>query len=129
MIAASFLVKHLLVPWQNGAKWFWDTLVDADLANNSVSWQWVAGCGVDTAPFFRIFNPIPQGQKFDPDGFYVRRWVPELTNLPNKYIHEPWAAPEHILADSGISLGNTYPFPVVNHMNARNRALSAFRQL
>ncbi|MYI73524.1 MAG: deoxyribodipyrimidine photo-lyase [Candidatus Dadabacteria bacterium] len=93
MIAASFLVKHLLIPWQDGAAWFWDTLVDADLANNSVSWQWVAGCGVDAAPFFRIFNPILQGQKFDPDGGYVRRWVPELASLTNKYIHQPWTAP------------------------------------
>ncbi len=129
MIAASFLVKHLLVPWQDGAKWFWDTLVDADLANNSVNWQWVAGCGVDAAPFFRIFNPILQGRKFDPDGTYVRRWVPELTNLPNKYIHEPWAASEHILANSGISLGNIYPFPVVDHIDARNRALAMFKQI
>lgn len=129
MIVASFLVKHLLIPWQDGAAWFWDTLVDADLANNSVSWQWIAGCGVDAAPFFRIFNPILQGQKFDPDGTYVRCWVPELENLPNKYIHEPWATPEHILEDSGLSLGNTYPFPIVAHMNARNRALTAFKQL
>ena len=129
MIAASFLVKHLLIPWQDGAKWFWDTLVDADLANNSVNWQWVAGCGVDAAPFFRIFNPILQGQKFDPDGTYVRSWVPELENLPNKYIHQPWAASEHILADSGISLGNTYPSPVVDHMDARNRALAMFKQI
>ena len=129
MITASFLVKHLLIPWQDGAKWFWDTLVDADLANNSVNWQWVAGCGVDAAPFFRIFNPILQGQKFDPDGAYVRSWIPELENLPNKYIHQPWAASEHILADSGISLGNTYPSPVVDHMDARNRALAMFEQI
>ncbi len=128
MIVASFLVKHLLIPWQDGAAWFWDTLVDADLANNSVSWQWIAGCGVDATPFFRIFNPILQGQKFDPDGIYVRRWVPELENLPNKYINEPWATPEHILEDSGLSLGNTYPFPIVDHMIARNRALGIFKQ-
>ncbi|MXW22938.1 MAG: deoxyribodipyrimidine photo-lyase [Candidatus Dadabacteria bacterium] len=129
MIAASFLVKHMLIPWQDGAKWFWDTLVDADLASNSVNWQWVAGCGVDAAPFFRIFNPILQGQKFDPDGTYVRSWVPELENLPNKYIHQPWTASEHILADSGISLGSTYPCPVVDHMDARNRALAMFKQI
>lgn len=129
MIVASFLVKHLLIPWQDGAKWFWNTLVDADLANNSVSWQWVAGCGVDAAPFFRIFNPILQGQRFDPDGTYVRRWVPELANLPNRYIHEPWEAPEHILEGSGVSLGNTYPSPIVNHMSARNRALAVFEQM
>ncbi|MXZ13169.1 MAG: deoxyribodipyrimidine photo-lyase [Candidatus Dadabacteria bacterium] len=129
MIVASFLVKHLLIPWQDGAKWFWDTLVDADLANNSVSWQWVAGCGVDAAPFFRIFNPILQGQKFDPDGTYVRRWVPELANLQNKHIHEPWAAPKKILENSGVSLGNSYPYPIVDHLAARNRALEVFRQI
>ena len=129
MIVASFLVKHLLIPWQDGTKWFWDTLVDADLANNSVSWQWVAGCGVDAAPFFRIFNPVLQGRKFDPEGTYVRRWVPELTNLKNKYIHEPWAASKHILKNSGVSLGNNYPYPIVDHMDARNRALSAFKRL
>lgn len=129
MIVASFLVKHLLIPWQDGAKWFWDTLVDADLANNSVSWQWVAGCGVDAAPFFRIFNPVLQGRKFDPDGAYVRRWVPELTNLPDKHIHQPWSAPKHILKDSRISLGNTYPFAIVDHMAARDRALAVLKQI
>ncbi len=129
MIVASFLVKHLLIPWQDGAAWFWDTLVDADLANNSVNWQWIAGCGVDAALFFRIFNPILQGQKFDPDGAYVRRWIPELTKLPNKYIHEPWATPKHIIEDLEISLGNTYPFPIVNHKVARNQALLKFKQL
>ena len=129
MIAASFLVKDLLVPWQDGAYWFWDTLVDADLANNSVSWQWVAGCGVDAAPFFRIFNPVLQGRKFDPEGAYVRRWVPELTNLPDKYIHQPWATPKDILKDSEISLGNNYPFPIVDHIEARNRALAIFKQI
>ena len=129
MITASFLVKHLFIPWQEGAEWFWDTLIDADLANNSVSWQWVAGCGVDAAPFFRIFNPVLQGRKFDPDGTYVRRWVPELADLPNNYIHEPWAASRHTLEESGVSLGNNYPFPVTDHMRARNRALDIFRQL
>ncbi len=129
MIAASFLVKDLLVPWQDGAAWFWDTLVDADLANNSVSWQWVAGCGVDAAPFFRIFNPVLQGRKFDPEGTYVRRWVPELTNLPDKYIHQPWATPKDILKDSGISLGSIYPFPIVDHIEARNHALKMFKHM
>ncbi len=129
MIAASFLVKHLLIPWQDGAAWFWNTLVDADLANNSVSWQWVAGCGVDAAPFFRIFNPVLQGRKFDPEGTYVRRWVPELANLPDRYIHQPWTTPKDILKDSGVSLGSDYPFPVVDHMAARNRSLAAFKQL
>ena len=128
MIAASFLAKHLLIPWQDGAAWFWDTLVDADLANNSVNWQWVAGCGVDAAPFFRIFNPVLQGRKFDPEGTYVRRWVPELANLPDRYIHQPWDTPKDILKDSGVSLGNNYPFPVVDHITARNRALAIFKQ-
>lgn len=129
MVAASFLVKHLLIPWQDGAAWFWDTLVDADLANNSINWQWVAGCGVDAVPFFRIFNPVLQGRKFDPDGTYVRCWIPELAKLPNKYIHEPWTASKHILEDSKISLGSDYPFPIVDHMAARNRSLAAFKQL
>ncbi|MCY3624663.1 MAG: deoxyribodipyrimidine photo-lyase [Candidatus Dadabacteria bacterium] len=129
MIAASFLVKHLLNPWQDGAAWFWDTLVDADLANNSVSWQWVAGCGVDAAPFFRIFNPVLQGRKFDPNGAYVRRWVPELTNLPNRYIHEPWTASKNRLENSGVSLGNSYPYPIVDHLTARNRALEVFKYM
>ena len=127
MIAASFLVKHLLVPWQEGAKWFWDTLVDADLANNSISWQWVAGCGVDAAPFFRIFNPILQGRKFDPNGAYARRWVPELSRLPDTCIHEPWKAPERELKNCGVFLGVNYPRPVVDHRSARDRALSLFR--
>lgn len=129
MIVASFLVKHLLIPWQEGAKWFWDTLVDADLANNSVSWQWVAGCGVDAAPFFRIFNPVLQGRKFDPDGAYVRRWVPELVNLPDKYIHEPWTTSKNILEDSGVSLGSSYPYPIVDHLVARNRVLEMFKHM
>ncbi len=116
MIVASFLIKHLLIHWREGERWFWDCLVDADLANNSASWQWVAGSGADAAPFFRIFNPVLQGKKFDPKGDYVRRWVPELKDLPNKYIHEPWNAPEQ--AD--------YPVPIVNHQAARELALQAF---
>jgi deoxyribodipyrimidine photo-lyase len=129
MVVASFLVKHLLIPWQAGAAWFWDTLVDADLANNSASWQWVAGCGADAAPFFRIFNPTIQGQKFDPDGAYVRQWVPELTAVPNKFIHRPWTAPPHVLSDTGVVLGRDYPGPIVDHTMARRRALDAFQQL
>ncbi len=129
MIAASFLVKHLLIPWQQGEAWFWDTLVDADLANNSAGWQWVAGCGADAAPYFRIFNPTLQGTKFDASGNYVRRWVPELTRLPDKFIHEPWKAPESILHDAKISIGETYPKPIVDHQYARQRALDAFQQL
>ncbi len=93
MVVASFLVKNLLLPWQQGARWFWDTLVDADLANNTLGWQWTAGCGADAAPFFRVFNPVSQGEKFDPDGHYVRRWVPELARLPAAWIHRPWEAP------------------------------------
>lgn len=129
MIAASFLVKHLMIPWQDGAAWFWDTLVDADLANNSAGWQWVAGSGADAAPFFRIFNPIVQGKKFDPDGAYVRRWVPELTGIPTKYLHEPWNASRDVLADAGIAIGRDYPEPIVEHSVARERALAAFRSM
>lgn len=123
MIAASFLVKDLLLAWQEGAAWFWDTLADADLANNTMGWQWVAGCGADAAPFFRIFNPVLQGKKFDPDGNYVRRWVPELAALPAAWIHEPWQAPREILRTAGVSLGKNYPLPVIDHAQARMRAL------
>jgi deoxyribodipyrimidine photo-lyase len=129
MIAASFLVKHLLVPWQEGEAWFWDTLVDADLANNAASWQWVAGSGADAAPYFRIFNPVKQGTTFDPAGTYVRRWVPELAGLDARFIHSPWLAPKPALDAAGIVLGKTYPLPVVDHATARNRALAAFASL
>jgi deoxyribodipyrimidine photo-lyase len=125
MLAASFLVKHLLMPWQEGAAWFLDTLVDADLANNSMGWQWTAGCGADAAPYFRIFNPVLQGEKFDPEGAYVRRWVPELAKLPDEWIHQPWAAPPMVLSEAGIRLGTTYPRPIVEHEAARKRALEA----
>jgi deoxyribodipyrimidine photo-lyase len=129
MIAASFLVKHLLVDWRLGERWFWDTLVDADCANNPASWQWVAGSGADAAPYFRIFNPILQGEKFDPDGDYVRHYVPELARLPNQYIHKPWEAPPSVLEESGVRLGRSYPLPVVNHLNARERALLVYETL
>jgi deoxyribodipyrimidine photo-lyase len=129
MIVASFLVKHLLIDWREGEAWFWDTLVDADLASNSASWQWVAGSGADAAPYFRIFNPILQGEKFDADGDYVRRWVPELKDLPKKWIHKPWLAPEPILIEAHIRLGKTYPHPIVDHIWARERALAAFKAL
>ncbi|GHD51742.1 deoxyribodipyrimidine photo-lyase [Thalassobaculum fulvum] len=129
MIVASFLIKDLLIPWQAGEAWFWDTLVDADLANNAASWQWVAGCGADAAPFFRVFNPSLQGVKFDPDGAYVRRWVPELARLPAAAIHSPWAARPLDLADAGIRLGRDYPGPIVDHAAARDRALAAFKAL
>ncbi len=129
MVAASFLVKHLLLPWQTGDRWFWDTLVDADLANNTLGWQWVAGCGADAAPYFRIFNPVVQGEKFDPHGDYVRRWVPELNRLPAEWIHQPWEAPTNVLTEAGVKLGTTYPEPIVDHYNARIRALAALAKL
>jgi deoxyribodipyrimidine photo-lyase len=129
MIVASFLVKHLMIRWQDGAAWFWDTLVDADLANNAASWQWVAGCGMDAAPYFRVFNPMLQGAKFDPDGAYVRRWVPELARLPDAHLHAPWEAPADVLAEAGVTLGRHYPAPIVDHKAARDRALAAFKGL
>jgi deoxyribodipyrimidine photo-lyase len=129
MIAASFLVKHLLQPWQRGAAWFWDTLVDADLANNSQNWQWVAGSGSDAAPYFRVFNPVLQGRKFDPDGAYVRTFVPEIAALPDAHIHSPWEAPDTVLAEVGLRLGRDYPKPIVDHAAARMRALDAFAAL
>ena len=129
MVVASFLVKHLLIPWQAGEAWFWDTLVDADLANNAASWQWVAGCGADAAPYFRIFNPVLQGEKFDGNGAYVRTWVPEIASLPDRYLHKPWDAPQAVLDDAGVRLGETYPAPIVDHKQVRERALAAFQSL
>ena len=129
LVAASFLVKHLLLPWQAGDRWFWDTLVDADLANNTLGWQWVAGCGADAAPYFRIFNPVAQGEKFDSNGNYVRRWVPELSRLPAEWIHKPWEAPANVLTKAGVKLGMTYPEPIVDHHTARVRALAALAKL
>ena len=127
MIVASFLVKDLLVPWQDGADWFLDTLVDADLANNSASWQWVAGCGTDAAPYFRIFNPVLQGKKFDPMGDYVRRWVPELERMPAKFIQEPWKASLEEQKAANVLVGEDYPAPIVDHGKARDLALEAYR--
>ncbi len=129
MAAASFLVKHLLLPWQDGARWFWDTLVDADLAQNTLGWQWVAGCGADAAPYFRIFHPVTQGERFDAQGDYIRRWVPELAGLRGGRIHRPWEAPAAMLAEAGVKLGKTYPLPLVDHAMARERALAAYRSL
>jgi deoxyribodipyrimidine photo-lyase len=129
MIVASFLVKHLRLNWREGAAWFWDTLVDADLANNTLGWQWSAGCGADAAPYFRIFAPVLQGQKFDPEGDYVRRWVPELARLPAAHIHAPWEASAAELASAGVRLGETYPRPIVDHGRARGEALAALQQL
>jgi deoxyribodipyrimidine photo-lyase len=129
MIAASFLIKDLLIPWQEGERWFWDTLVDADIGNNSASWQWVAGCGADAAPYFRIFNPVLQGEKFDPQGAYVRKWVPELALLPDQFVHRPWEAPRLVLEAAGVELGRDYPHPVVDHGKARDAALAAFQEI
>jgi len=129
MIAGSFLVKNLLLHWHHGARWFWDTLVDADLANNSAGWQWVAGSGVDAAPYFRIFNPVTQGKRFDTDGVYVRRYVPEIAALPDSWLHRPWEAPAAVLADAGIVPGQTYPEPMVDLAASRQRALDAFRTM
>ncbi|HIF25581.1 MAG TPA: deoxyribodipyrimidine photo-lyase [Micavibrio sp.] len=119
MIVGSFLVKDLLLHWKHGERWFWDTLVDADLANNSASWQWIAGCGADAAPYFRIFNPVSQGQKFDPEGNYVRRWVPEIASLPDKYLHAPWETDHDC----------DYPDPIVDHKQAREEALALFKAI
>ncbi|MEJ0050538.1 MAG: deoxyribodipyrimidine photo-lyase [Methylovirgula sp.] len=126
MVTASFLIKHLLIDWREGERWFWDMLVDADAANNAVSWQWVAGSGADAAPYFRIFNPVLQGERFDPDGAYVRRFIPELARLPAALIHKPWKATQDQLAAAGVRLGQTYPQPIVEHDFARKRALAAF---
>jgi deoxyribodipyrimidine photo-lyase len=128
MVVASFLVKDLLLSWTEGARWFWDTLVDADLAQNTLGWQWSAGCGADAAPYFRIFNPVSQGEKFDPQGAYVRQWCPELAALPDEWLHSPWEAPADVLASAKVILGRTYPEPMVNHTIAREVALEAFQR-
>jgi len=129
MVVSSFLVKDLLLPWQTGAKWFWDTLVDADLASNTMGWQWVAGCGADAAPFYRVFNPTLQGKKFDPNGDYVRKWVPELAGLEGDKIHTPWLLSDEELDQAGIVLGESYPTPIVDHAAARLRALDALKSI
>ena len=129
MIVGSFLVKNLRLHWHHGERWFWETLVDADLANNSASWQWIAGCGADPAPYFRIFNPVIQGQKFDPEGEYVRQFIPEIARIPNQYIFNIWEAPEIILQEAGIELGLTYPNPIVDLKQSRQFALDAFKTL
>ncbi|MEM1160012.1 MAG: deoxyribodipyrimidine photo-lyase [Pseudomonadota bacterium] len=129
MVVGSFLIKHLRLHWKHGLAWFHDTLLDADAANNSASWQWVAGCGADAAPYFRIFNPMTQGEKFDPDGAYVRKWCPELSRLPNKVLHAPFNAPAHVLAEAGVVLGETYPKPIVDHATARAAALAGYEEI
>ena len=127
MITASFLIKDLLIDWREGERWFRDTLVDADAASNPFNWQWVAGCGADASPFFRIFNPVLQGEKFDQEGKYVRRWCPELAALPDGFIHRPFEAQHEVLKKAGVMLGESYPKPIVDHQTARNLALAALR--
>jgi deoxyribodipyrimidine photo-lyase len=129
MVAASFLVKHLLIDWREGEKWFWDTLVDADPGSNPANWQWVAGSGAEAAPYFRVFKPVLQGEKFDPDGAYVRRWVPELAQLPANVIHRPWSATPLERASAGVNLGKTYPAPIIDHRAGRERALKAYAKV
>jgi deoxyribodipyrimidine photo-lyase len=126
MIAASLLTKNLRQPWFDGARWFWDTLVDADLANNTLGWQWTAGCGADAAPFFRIFNPMLQSERFDPRREYLRRWLPELARLPDAWIHRPWEAPAAVLDEAGVRVGRDYPAPVVDFRESREAALAAY---
>ena len=129
MVVASFLTKHLLLHWRTGEAWFWDCLLDADIASNACSWQWVGGSGADASPYFRIFNPIAQGEKFDKAGRYTRHWVPELANLPDKFLHKPWEAPASVLAEASVILGEHYPHPIVDHKTARESALSAYGTL
>jgi len=129
MVTGSFLVKNLLLHWREGEAWFWDCLLDADLASNSASWQWVAGCGADAAPYFRIFNPTTQGEKFDPKGTYIRRFIPELKDLPIRYLFSPWTAPEDVLRKAGVKLGTTYPRPIVDLKKSREEALETFKGL
>jgi deoxyribodipyrimidine photo-lyase len=129
MIVGSYLVKNLNIDWRHGKDWFWDCLLDADLASNSASWQWVAGSGADASPFFRIFNPVLQGEKFDKDGLYVRTYCPEIKNLPNQYLHKPWETPDQLLLECGIELGKNYPRPLVNLKKSRADALDKYRQL
>ena len=128
MVVSSFLTKHLRQHWLSGANWFWDTLVDADLSNNTAGWQWVAGCGADAAPYVRIFNPITQSEKFDPDGDYIRQYLPELSKLEKKHIHTPWLFKSES-AQAGVIIGKDYPEPIVDHKLAREEALAAYSQI
>ena len=129
MVVGSFLVKNLLIDWKYGAKWFWNCLFDADIANNTAGWQWIAGCGADAAPYFRVFNPITQSEKFDKLGTYIKKYVPELNNLDHKFLHCPWEAPKSVLSNAGIKLGETYPYPIVDLKMSRLKALEAFNTL
>ena len=129
MIVASLLTKNLRIHWLEGARWFWDTLLDADLANNSMGWQWVAGCGADAAPYYRIFNPVLQSQRFDGDGDYLRRWLPELKRLNNKFIHQPWTASDAVLKAADIQLDKHYPRPIIDLARTRDLALQSYQAL
>jgi deoxyribodipyrimidine photo-lyase len=129
MVVASFLAKHLLIDWRAGEAWFWDTLVDADAGSNPANWQWVAGSGADAAPYFRVFNPVLQGEKFDPEGNYLRRWVPELAGLPASVMHQPWSATPIELKSANVELGVSYPEPIVDHKAGRERALAAYARI
>jgi deoxyribodipyrimidine photo-lyase len=129
MICGSFLVKDLRLSWTHGARWFWEKLVDADLANNTLGWQWVAGCGTDASPYFRIFSPERQSRKFDPAGEYIRCWVPELARLSPDDIHAPASIPPATLRAAGVTLGENYPWPIVDHAEAQIEALAAFKSI
>jgi deoxyribodipyrimidine photo-lyase len=129
MPVASWLVKNCRIPWQEGERWFWDTLVDADLANNALGWQWTAGCGTDAAPYFRIFNPVRQSGQFDPDGTYIRRWVPELSGLPKRWLHKPWDLPRAEQGGLSFTPGLDYPEPIVDFARSRAEALAGFAQI
>ena len=129
MIVGSFLVKNLLVDWRRGEEWFWDNLFDADMANNSAGWQWVGGSGADAAPYFRIFNPITQGIKFDPEGEYTRHFLPVLSKLPSKFLFNPWDAPTDMREQASVFLGKNYPYPIIDVKESRQKALEAFKSL
>ena len=129
MIVGSFLTKNLLLHWKHGEQWFFDTLVDADIGSNTAGWQWISGSGADASPYFRIFNPVLQGQKFDPDGKYVKKFIPELSNVSKKFIHNPWDMPTELQSESQCIVGKDYPAPIVDLKETRNRALLAFKSI
>jgi len=129
MIVASWLVKNCRIPWQDGERWFWDTLVDADLANNTLGWQWTAGCGTDAAPYFRVFNPVRQSEQFDAEGVYIRRWLPALVRLPHPWLHRPWETPRAIQQETGFKPGVDYPLPAVDLKTSRAEALAGYERI
>ena len=129
MIVGSFLTKNLFLHWKLGERWFWQNLFDADLASNSASWQWVAGCGVDASPYFRVFNPVMQGQKFDASGSYIKSYVKELEHLPSKHVFKPWEAHKDLLNTAGIKLGQSYPYPIVDLQQSRQKAIEEYKLL